>query len=158
MGTEMNKLSLLLAMLIPLSAGAADNDLIAFAKHAVRQNLKSGNLAFKDVFVNEIYHIENGRRVHRGNTMCGKVDGRWFQVVKYEYGPTVEVSFGLDDNGRLPCYKDVELENPLENDTNTKAARDQEWREQSLRNIQAAETELAERLAQERKENAAIDR
>ena len=154
----MNELSLLLAMLIPLSAGGADDDLIAFAKYAVRQNLKSGNLAFKDIFVSEIYHMQNGRRVHRGNTMCGKVDGRWFQVVKYEYGPTVEVSFGLDDNGRLPCYKDVELENPLENDTNTKAARDQEWREQSLRNIQAAETELAERLAQERKENAAIDR
>ena len=106
-GAEMNKLTLLSAMLISLSAGAADDDLIAFAKYAVRQNLKSGNLAFKDVLVNEIYHIENGRRVQRGNTMCGKVDGRWFQVVKYEYGPTVEVSFGLDDNGRLPCYKDV---------------------------------------------------
>ena len=108
--------------------------------------------------MSEIYHIEKGRRVHRGNTMCGKVDGQWFQVVKYEYGPTVEVSFGLDDNGRLPCYQDVELENPLEKGTNTKAAREQEWREQSLRNIQAAETELAERLAQERKENAEIGR
>jgi len=70
----------------------------------------------------------------------------------------VEVSFGLDDNGRLPCYQDVELENPLEKDTNTKAAREQEWKEQSLRNIQAAETELADRLAQERKENAEINR
>src|SRR3954454_20631376 len=104
-GAQMNRLSLLLAMLIPLLAGAADDDLIAFAKYAVRQNLKTGNLAFKDVFVSEIYHIEKGRRVHRGNTMCGKVDGQWFQVVKYEYGPTVEVSFGLDDNERLPCYQ-----------------------------------------------------
>ena len=154
----MNKLSLLLAMLIPLSAGGADDDLIAFAKYAVRQNLKSGNFAFKDVFVSEIYHIEKGRRVHRGNTICGKVDGQWFQVVKYEYGPTVEVSFGLDDNGRLPCYQDVELENPLEKGTNTKAAREQEWKEQSLRNIQAAEAELAQRLAEERKQNAEIGR
>ena len=144
--------------LIPFSAVAADDSLIAFAKYAVRQDLKKENLTFKDLYASEMYHIEKGKRVHRGNTICGKVDGQWFQVVRYEYGPTVEVSFGLDDNGRLPCYQDVELENPLEKGTNTKAAREQEWKEQSLRNIQAAETELAERLAQERKENAEIGR
>ena len=144
--------------LIPFSAVAADDSLIAFAKYAVRQDLKKENLTFKDLYASEMYHIEKGKRVHRGNTICGKVDGQWFQVVRYEYGPTVEVSFGLDDNGRLPCYQDVELENPLEKDTNTKAAREQEWKEQSLRNIQAAETELADRLAQERKENAEINR
>src|SRR5215213_260408 len=139
--------------LIPLSAVAADDSLVAFAKYAVRQDLKKENLAFKDVYVSEMYHIEKGKRVHRGNTICGKVDGQWFQVVKYEYSPTAEVYFGLDDKERLPCYKDVELENPLEKGTNAKAAREQEWREQSLRNIQAAEAELAQRLAEERKEN-----
>ncbi len=144
--------------LIPFSALAADDSLIAFAKYAVRQDLKKENLTFKDIYASEIYHIERGKRVHRGNTICGKVDGEWFQVVRYEYGPTVEVHFGLDDKERLPCYKDVELENPLEKGTNAKAAREQEWKEQSLRNIQAAEAELAQRLAEERKQNAEIGR
>src|SRR5690349_21732975 len=138
--------------LIP-SLAAADDSLIAFGKYAIRQELEKENLSFKDIYASEIYHIERGRRVHRGNTICGKVDGQWFQVVKFEYGPSVEIYFGLDEKERLPCYKDVELENPLEKGTNSKAAREQEWREQSLRNIQAAEAELAQRLAEERKDN-----
>jgi hypothetical protein len=154
----MNKLLIIAAILIPSSAVAADDSLIAFAKYAVRQHMKIENLAFKEIYVSELYHIERGKRVHRGNTMCGKVDGKWFQVVKYEYGPTVEVHLGLEDKEPLPCYKDVQLENPLEQGTNTEAAREQEWKEQSLRNIRAAETELAERLAQERNENAEIAR
>jgi hypothetical protein len=152
----MTKLLTFAALLVPLSAVAADDTLIALAKYAVRQNLHTQNLAFKDIYVSEIYHIEKGKRVHRGNTICGRVNSKWFQVVKYQYSPTVEVYLGLDDKERLPCYKDVELENPLEKSKNSEAAREQEWKEQSLRNIHAAETELSERLAQERKENAGI--
>ena len=152
----MTKLLTFAALLVPLSAVAADDTLIALAKYAVRQNLHTQNLAFKDIYVSEIYHIEKGKRVHRGNTICGRVNSKWFQVVKYQYSPTVEVYLGLDDKERLPCYKDVELENPLEKSKNSEAAREQEWKEQSLRNIHAAETELSERLAQERKGNAGI--
>jgi len=155
----MKRLLVFAVMLIPFSATAADDNLIALAKYAVRQRLKTEDLAFKDIYVSEIYHLENNKRVHRGNTMCGKVNGKWFQVVTYEYAPAVEVYLGLDDKEGLPCYEDVQLENPIEISTrNIEAVREQEWKEQSLRNIQAAETELADRLAQERKENAEINR
>jgi hypothetical protein len=152
----MNKFFMYFAILIPSSLTAADESLVALAKYAVRQNLKSENLAFKDVYVSELYHIEKGRRVHRGNTICGKVDGKWFQVVKYQYGASVEVHIGVADMEGLPCFKDVQLENPLEQGINTEAVREQEWKAQALRNIQAADTELAERLAEERKDNAEI--
>jgi len=65
----MNKFFMCFAILIPSSLTAADESLVALAKYAVRQNLKSENLAFKDVYVSELYHIEKGRRVHRGNTI-----------------------------------------------------------------------------------------
>jgi len=71
--------------------------------------------------------------------------------VKYQYGASVEVHIGVAAMEGLPCFKDVQLENPLEQGINTEAVREQEWKAQALRNIQAADTELAERLAEERR-------
>jgi hypothetical protein len=59
------------AMLIPLSATESDEPLISLAKNAIRRNLKDEDSAkFRDVYVSQLYHIENGKRVHRGNTIC----------------------------------------------------------------------------------------
>src|SRR4051794_6866254 len=148
------------AMLIPLSATESDEPLISLAKNAIRRNLKDEDSAkFRDVYVNQLYHIENGKRVHRGNTICGEVNAKnsfggytgyqYFQVVTYVGKSTVDISIGAGHDS-IPCYKDVKLNSPA-----VQAAMDKKQREQHAREIETREQKAREEKEEEQKFAAA---